>query len=63
MVKPDWKDAPEWAKFLAMDECGMWFWYEDKPFPVRTSWWGTGRLRSANGADPEWRGTLEERPE
>jgi len=29
--KPDWKDAPEWAQYLAMDEGGQWYWYEDEP--------------------------------
>ena len=31
-MKPDWKDAPEWAMWLAMDEDGEWWWYEDEPF-------------------------------
>jgi hypothetical protein len=30
-MKPDWKDAPEWANWLAMDEDGEWFWRESKP--------------------------------
>lgn len=30
-MKPDWKDAPEWAQWLACDECGDWYWYETKP--------------------------------
>ena len=30
-MKPDWKDAPEWASWLAMDEDGDWFWYESEP--------------------------------
>lgn len=35
-MKPDWKDAPEWANWLAMDKNGEWFWYEDQP-----EWWAT----------------------
>lgn len=31
MIKPDWKDAPEWANYLAQDECGAWWWYECEP--------------------------------
>lgn len=27
--KPDWKDAPEWAKWLAYDV--YWMWFEEKP--------------------------------
>ena len=30
-MKPDWKDAPEWARYLAMDKDGTWWWYEIKP--------------------------------
>lgn len=31
MNKPDWKDAPEWANWLAMDSDGIWWWYENEP--------------------------------
>jgi len=31
MGTPDWKDAPNWAKYLAMDSNGNWYWYENKP--------------------------------
>jgi hypothetical protein len=30
-MKPNWNDAPEWARWLACDEDGNWFWYEEKP--------------------------------
>ena len=30
-MKPDWKDAPEWAEWLAMDEDGLWGWFEKQP--------------------------------
>lgn len=30
MNTPEWKDAPEWAQYVAMDESGDWFWYEKK---------------------------------
>ena len=30
-MKPDWKDAPEWAMWLAMDGDGWWGWYEEEP--------------------------------
>lgn len=32
MSKPDWKDAPEWAMWLAQDEDGKWDFYSEKPF-------------------------------
>lgn len=31
MGKPDWKDAPEWAQWLAQDSSGSWGWYQKKP--------------------------------
>lgn len=68
-MKPDWKDAPEWAKWLAMDEDGEWFWFENKP--EREGGWGwdaDGRLqrdREALWADPPVKSesSLEEKPE
>lgn len=30
-MKPDWKLAPGWAKYAAMDGCGDWWWYEAQP--------------------------------
>lgn len=30
-MKPDWKDAPEWAQWLAMDPDGDWYWFEAEP--------------------------------
>lgn len=31
MIKPEWKTAPEWANYVAMDACGKWFWFENEP--------------------------------
>jgi hypothetical protein len=30
-MKPDWKDAPEWAKWLGRDQFGVWWWFELEP--------------------------------
>lgn len=38
MTKPDWKDAPEWAQWLAMDEDRVWWWFENKPDAKWTVW-------------------------
>jgi hypothetical protein len=35
-MKPDWKDAPEWASWLGHDEQGKWWWFENCP-----EWKGT----------------------
>ena len=37
-MKPDWKDAPKWANWLAMDEDHEWFWFENKPVLERGIW-------------------------
>lgn len=45
MSKPDWKDAPEWAQFVAMDEDGYWCWHENEPDWVGDEWASvTGRV-------------------
>jgi hypothetical protein len=30
-MKPDWKDAPDWANWLAMDADGTWVWFAARP--------------------------------
>ena len=30
-MKPEWKDAPEWANWLAMDQDGSWQWWDKQP--------------------------------
>ena len=37
-MKPNWKDAPDWANWLAMNEDGAWTWFEEKPNPRVISW-------------------------
>ena len=42
MSKPSSKDAPYWAKFLAMQSDGNWWWFEEKPEWVDRDgdgWW------------------------
>lgn len=60
-MKPDWKDAPEWAKWVAMDDDGDWYWYEEEPIPMNLNFVrSAGRMALA--AKPFWRGTLEAKP-
>ena len=35
-TRPSWDDAPEWARFLAQDGTGNWYWWEIEP-----RWTGT----------------------
>ncbi len=60
-MKPDWKDAPSWAKWLAMDENGDWLWYEDRPVCGVACWGSRGRFEDAESYIP-WTDTLEARP-
>ena len=60
-MKPDWKDAPEWANYLAMDESGDWYWYDGVPEPSRASWVSFGDMKFA-GRGERWRDSLEGRP-
>lgn len=32
IMKPDWSASPSWAKYLAQDPDGEWWWYEERPF-------------------------------
>lgn len=70
MSKPDWKDAPSWANWLAQDFCGDWAWYQGKP-PIdeeTQSWiWADPfneewMLASHSVPSEDWRNTLEPRP-
>lgn len=49
-MKPDWKDAPEWAQWLAQDPCGDWFWYENKPYFGESEWVSSGGRAAWAGA-------------
>lgn len=66
-MKPQWKDAPEWAKWLAMDKNGQWYWYEGprKPERYSTKWDCPfeGRAEKAGDVDPYWEDSLEAKPE
>jgi hypothetical protein len=61
MSKPDWKDAPKWANWLAMDGDGQWWWYEDEPKLEDDIYDSLGRVQRAwlkSHLSP----TLERRP-
>lgn len=67
--KPDWNDAPQWAQWLAQDENGRWYWFEDEPelravsFWPRTDFTGFRPASPIGDIDGDWRGTLEQRPQ
>jgi len=67
-MKPDWKDAPEWAMYLAQDESGKWYWYSHKPVQYSSSFMNPDRYDAmAQRAEivrtnNNWMDTLEARP-
>lgn len=62
-MKPEWGSAPEWAKYLAQDDNGRWYWYERKPKQHKGYWVDDGgHFEDACPCLKDWRETLEERP-
>ena len=68
-VGPQWADAPEWAQWLAQDQCGAWWWYDGKPYvrePALVYWQASSEWfgRASSGAkNPNWKSTLQKRPD
>lgn len=61
-MKPSWSTAPEWAKWLAMDEDGVWFWFEFKPYLNSDGVWRSdGGAYATAGASIFFRDSLETR--
>lgn len=66
MDKPSWKDAPEWANYLAMNSSHIWQWFESKPYvdDYEGIWelndWNT-KVEVAQTPDVDWKETLEKR--
>ena len=56
----NWENAPEWAKFKAMDSNGWVYWFELQPVPSPIGWHTSGRLQLAGR--PDWQTTIESRP-
>ena len=63
-MKPDWKDAPEWANYVAQDRDGYWCWYESHPHLPKDSDEWTAQGRSEYAVEPNhWKESLEKRPD
>lgn len=75
-MKPNWKDLPAWANFLALDGDGYWCWFEHEPeFSFKDNAWFCGegipsdsRYNTSDSTDEsgiDWDfafDSLEERP-
>ena len=65
MNKPEWRNAPDWAEWMAQDEDGQWGWYENEPPLGSWSWiWEGGEWADCNfdGRSDDWTASLEPRP-
>lgn len=63
LFAPSWADAPAWARYLAMDSNGAWYWFEEAPVRDGTAWLpppGGARYQGASVAG--WEQSLQERP-
>ena len=61
-MKPDWKDAPDFARYLAQDADGGWFWFQNKPVFTQFWWMNTDGGMYARVRPTDCGSTLEERP-
>lgn len=62
-MKPDWKDAPEWALYLAQDDDGDWYWYARDPVKDVFRWSPNGgQCELASIDESGWGESKESRP-
>lgn len=77
-MKPQWKDAPDWANWLALSYVdGLsimhWVWFDIKPTEMcafvwgfdslpKTSVWGVCNDKPVDGLMNQWINSLEARP-
>lgn len=60
MSKPDWKDAPKWANWVALNASGEWAWFEFEPVCTLGAWSSIDGQQQR--ASVECRPQLEPRP-
>lgn len=66
-MKPDWRKAPKWARYLSRDESGEYYWYENEPYipSIHHVQWKDrgGRFEiSTPDVKKKWMESLETRP-
>lgn len=61
MSKPDWKDAPPWAQYLAQDRNGQWTWFDGPLYTADGAWYTEG-AKAVSAIVAGWEQTLETRP-
>lgn len=62
-MKPDWKDAPDWARWLALDLDG-WHWFSSEPSYELGVWMdgGSHEFACMSSGDVHFVAALEARP-
>lgn len=62
--RPLWSQAPFWARYLARDMNGKWWWFQNEPTLFNGKWLNNGgSVRDAVPVcPPTFETTLEERP-
>jgi hypothetical protein len=62
-MKPQWKNAPQWANYLAQDRDCQWWWYATKPRKLGIAYFPTsGDAECVEHKNDYWKSTLEHRP-
>lgn len=61
-LKPQWKDAPEWARFLACSSFFGWYWYEVKPELHDGIYYSSGKYQLAMNKGNDFSPHMEPRP-
>ncbi len=62
-MKPDWEDAPGWARWLALDSDG-WQWFSDEPCYENGAWTDGGHYEyyCMSSGDVHFSAVLEAKP-
>ena len=62
---PDWGKAPEWARYFAVDQNGIAFWFNNEPYADTATWRidaAESQYREAFRTRQDWKTTLVKRP-
>lgn len=67
-MKPDWKDAPEWAECLIRNNDGEWWWLENKPihflnYDGDIEWECQGKTERTGDSFVRYHPSIEMRPD
>lgn len=53
LLKPDLTKKPEWANYYALNDYGVWLWFEKKPVRSKTGWTSDGKQTLVNFFESE----------